>query len=504
MSHPGSRLPSQTVTPALDRFERLYRMLLESIPSSILLIDPHMRVVSANRNFISKSRIAEAEVTGRPLEDVVPPAIWQHLHLRVSVGEVFRTGHALRGGRVSYRAPGLATRIYYYSLVPFRWEDRIEYVMLLMEDVTEKVRLGEEAHRAERHLASVVESANDLVVSMDVDGRVLTWNTAAARITGYEESEVRNCNLCELCLPSQGAALRTVLAAVPSQGRTDPVEVEMVSRGGGSIPISWVCSPMKDTDSRVRGVVAVGRDLTERRKFEAQLLRSEKLAALGVMAGGIAHEIRNPLAVVSAAAQMLLEMPLAREVQQACAGKIHQGVQRIARVVESLLRFARPSNEGAMTPLNLIQVVREASALVAGQLRVARVELRTSVPPGPVHVRGNAGLLQQLLTNLLLNALNALPGPGGEIRLSLEQGPREAILRIADTGRGIRAADLPKVFDPFFTTMPVGQGTGLGLSICYAIVQQHDGKIDIASEEGKGATVTVLLPLEPPEDSSTS
>lgn len=481
---------------AADRSARLYRMLLDSIPSSVLLLDPQLAIVSANQNFLQKARLAEAEVSGQQLEKVFPPVIYQHMNLRQRISDVFRTGEALKGERMAYRAPGLPTRTYYYSLIPFRLANKIENVMLLMDDVTDMIRLGEEARRAERHLASVVESASDIVLSMDVRGRIQTWNTAAVRITGFEHTEVWNRNLCDLVQPGQRSALTAILERVSLQGRTEPIELELVNRTGQAAPISWVFSAMRDAERKVVGLVAIGRDLTERRKFEAQLLQSEKLVALGVMAGGIAHEIRNPLAVVSSAAQLLLQKALSPQVQLECAERIHRNVQRVAGTIESLLRFARPSDKGLMRSLDLLPVIQEAVVLVANQIKLAKIELREDYPQTPVLVHGNVGLLQQLVTNLLLNAVNAMEEKGGAIAVSLERGSTQAILRVQDTGHGIASDHLPKVFDPFFTTMPLGKGTGLGLSISYAIAQQHEGKIEIASQPGKGTTVTVLLPLE--------
>ena len=477
------------------RSDKLYRMLLDSIPSSVLLLDPQLHVVAANRNFLQKARVQESQILGQRLDAVFPSAIYQLMNLRLRISDVFSNGAALQGERMQYRAPGLPARTYYYSLIPFRWEDKIENVMLLMEDVTDMLRLGEEARRAERHLASVVESASDIVLSMTVDGNIRTWNTAAVRITGYEEGSVRQRKLVDLCQPQQYAALSNVLASVPHQQRTSPVEVELISHDGTLIPISWVFSAMRDEDGQVVGLVALGRDLTERRKFEAQLIQSEKLAALGVMAGGIAHEIRNPLAVVSCAAQLLLKKPLDKHVQVECAEGIYRNVLRVAGIIESLLHFARPADKGIMKSLDFVPIIREALGLAANHAKVAKVEIRPQYPASPVFIRGNAGLLQQLVMNFVLNAINAMPEEGGTIRLTLTNQNDEAVLQVIDTGCGIPVANLQKVFDPFFTTMPVGKGTGLGLSICYAIVEQHEGKIDITSQHEHGTAVTVTMPL---------
>ena len=214
--------------PGPERYEKLYKMLLASIPSSVLLVDTQLRIASANQNFLTKARVREREVTGQRLEDVFPAVIYEHMNFRRRIADVFRTGNAVKDEQMVYRAPGLPTRTYYYSLVPFAWGQTIEYVMLLMEDVTDKVRLGEEVRQAERRLASVVESASDVVVSTDVAGAVLTWNTAAGRITGYGEAEVQGRRLCDLCIEDDRGAMigenLTAIGAAQNAGEVDDLK----------------------------------------------------------------------------------------------------------------------------------------------------------------------------------------------------------------------------------------------------------------------------------------
>ena len=265
-----SRAGNADKLPSAEHYEKLYKMLLTSIPSSVLLLDRGLRVISANRNFLQKARLVEPEVIGRRLEEVFPSVIYDHMNLGSRIMEVFRTGEALDGEQMVYRAPGLPTCHYYYSVIPFVWGDKVEITMLLMNDVTEQIRLGKEAKNAERHLAGIVESASDLVISTDVRGRVQTWNTAAEGSMGFTQEEARNRHLWDFCEGTHREALAGILCAGPSHSSTEPVEVEMVSRKGGSIPISWVFSPMRNGDGQVVGLVAMGRDLTERRKLEAQ------------------------------------------------------------------------------------------------------------------------------------------------------------------------------------------------------------------------------------------
>jgi PAS domain S-box-containing protein len=474
---------------------RLCSMLMNSVPSSVLLLDQQMRIVSANRKFLLKSRLPASLVIGRCLGDVFPPVIYRNMNFGWRVAEVFRTGQAVEGERMLYRAPGLPARTYYYSLVPFRWEERIRNVLLLMEDVTDMIRLGEDARKAERHLASVIESASDIVLSMHPSGKILTWNTAASQITGFEEHKVRDRHLGELCSESQRPMLYSALKTACQPGRIERNEVNLISHDGRVIPIAWVFSAMRDTQKQVVGIVAVGRDLTERHRLETQLRQAEKLAALGVMAGGIAHELRNPLAVISSSAQLLGDKRLPPEAQADCVERIIRGSMRMGGIIENLLHFARPSDEGRKERLDLGTVLRETIASLAEHPETQQTEIEVRVPGFPVAVDGNSCLLQQLITNLIQNAVHAMTDRHGKIHLVLERTDTQAVLLVSDEGRGINPAHLDKVFDPFFTDMPVGKGTGLGLSICHSIVQQHEGSIKIASDEGNGTSVKVLLPL---------
>jgi len=469
-------------------------MLLDAIPSSVLLIDAQLRVVSANRNFLEKARRSEAETLGQRIGEVFPPLILDHMDLARRVRRAFELNEATRGERMTYRAPGLGSRIYYYSLIPIAWGKTVQHVMLLLEDVTEQVRLGEEARRAERHLASVVESASDLVLSTDVDGQILTWNAAAERLSGYPGDEVRGRLFSEQCAVPQRALVSRAFGAARRGREFGTAEWDLVTKPGALVPVAWVGSAMKDDVGRVVAIVVVGRDLTERRKFEAQLLQSQKLAALGVLAGGIAHEIRNPLAISSSAAQFLLEDPDDPEFRRECAEKVQAGIQRASVIIENLLRFARPRARTDMEPLDLVPVVRDAAALVVNQARLQQIRMVVDLPSQPVLVNGVTSMLQQVFMNLILNAVNAMP-EGGLLRVSVERAGTEGQIRVADTGHGIPAGEMGNIFDPFYTTRPVGHGTGLGLSICYSIVKQHSGAIDVESVEGRGSVFTVRLPL---------
>jgi signal transduction histidine kinase len=163
-------------------------------------------------------------------------------------------------------------------------------------------------------------------------------------------------------------------------------------------------------------------------------------------------------------------------------------------IIENLLRFARPSVETNLKEIHLGSLFEETLSLVTNQARIQKIELRAQLPPEPVLINGMEGLLQQAFLNLLLNAIKAMPD-GGVLSVSLGKTDNEAWVSISDTGHGIAPEDLNNIFDPFYTTAPAGKGSGLGLSICYSIIKQHFGTITVDSEEGKGSTFTVRLPI---------
>ncbi|PIU52524.1 MAG: PAS domain-containing sensor histidine kinase [Deltaproteobacteria bacterium CG07_land_8_20_14_0_80_60_11] len=490
----GKSVTALDNSPESQRYQQLYDMLLEAIPSSVLLIDRDLRIASANRNFLEKNRRTLPDTIGHRLDEVFPAIIIDQMDFPGRIRQVFEKNFRIKGDRMTYRAPGIPLRIYYYSILPFSWQGVVELAMLLMDDVTEQVRLSEEVRRVERHLASVVESAQDIVLSTDMEGQILTWNTAAERLSGFTLYAVRGHNFFDFCAGDDQGEMERIFANLQAGKEAQMAEWDLKTRDGGRIPVSWIFSPMKDHLGETAGIVAVGRDLTERRKFEAQLLQSQKLAALGVMAGGIAHEIRNPLAVCGSAAQFIMDEAVTPEFRQECAHKIHTGIQRASMIIENLLRFARPTVPPDSKEINLTSLLSETLSLVTNQARIAKIELQAQLPREAILISGTEGLLQQAFMNLLLNAIKAMPD-GGELGVALGQANGEAWVSISDTGQGIAPGDLENIFDPFYTTAPVGQGTGLGLSICYSIIKQHFGTITVESEAGRGSAFTVSLPI---------
>ncbi len=486
--------------PLSNLYQQLYEGILASIPASVLLLDRGLHVVSANRNFLEKSHRNQDSTIGEELSAVFSPVLLAYTRLEERVRKVFVTGRA-DDGEMTYRAPGLSTRIYFYRLTPIPDESngQVDYVMLLMEDITERVRLGEEVRRAERHLASVVESANDIVVSMDPNGIILTWNRTAEELTGYDHAAVQGLPLADICTPENRETLQTLLWEMARSGKKrDNLEANLMTKSGKTLCVAWSLAVMHNDKNAVFSFVAFGRDLTEYRGMQAQLFQSDKMASLGVMAGGIAHEIRNPLGICSAAAQLLQEHPEDVTFVRTASTKIYNAVQNASATVENLLKFARPAQDLSIHDHLLSQSINEIVShtldLMANEATSRQIEIHQYLEDDLPSVFGNENLLQQVFTNLVLNAINAMPG-GGQLTVTTRVSDKKILIDFCDTGRGISAQHIEHIFDPFFTTMPLGKGVGLGLSISYTIVKQHHGRITVNSQIGRGSTFTVSLPV---------
>ena len=482
------------VHTAPSEIEGLYRVLLNTIPVSVLLVARDLRIALANRNFLEKSRRTIEETVDRRVQEVLPPAILDNTEIIQRIQKVFEANEPTQGEKISFRAPGGLIRIYYYRVLPLAARDHGEFAVVVLEDVTEQAQLSDDIHRLERRLAIVVENTSEIILSTDPEGRILSWNKSAEQITGYTPQEAENRFFYEFCGKEHEAEVNRIFVEGKEAGAPRTTLWNLVKKGGSVIPITWTCSPMLDDRAKPIGLVVVGRDLTEARKLEVQLLQAQKLAALGVLAGGIAHELRNPLAICSSAAQFLMEEEIEPKFRRECAQKVCLGMRRASMIIEHLLKFARPSARKDFTRVDLVSVLKETLGLIADQAEVQLIELRAQYPEIPVFILGDAHLLQLVFMNLFLNSIHAMPN-GGRLSVNVGMNLHEITVQVSDTGHGIPAADINDIFDPLFSNSTKINGTGLGLPLCHAVVKQHAGAIEVESGPGQGSTFTIRLKL---------
>jgi signal transduction histidine kinase len=246
------------------------------------------------------------------------------------------------------------------------------------------------------------------------------------------------------------------------------------------------------------GTILLIEDVTDRVRLEEHLQISEKMASIGLLAAGVAHEVNTPLTGISSFTQMLLEGADPADPKTALLEKIERQTFRAAKIVNGLLTLSRPGTPGGeRMPVDLNTVITDVCSLLEHQLSVGRIRVRRELSPSLPPVSGIEHQLQQVFLNLFLNARDAMPS-GGWLTVTTRVDGGEVVAEVSDTGSGIPPEQLARIYDPFFTTKAIGRGTGLGLSITYGIVRDHGGAIRCDSAQGHGTRFTVMLPQSVP------
>ncbi|HEX7122579.1 MAG TPA: GAF domain-containing protein [Gemmatimonadaceae bacterium] len=370
--------------------------------------------------------------------------------------------------------------------------ERLAEPITLALDVATRAEEDRERSEREQLLASALATMDQPVFILDLARRIRYANGAAESEYGYVADELTRLSFDEL-VASSAPARRVDAAHLAIPGSTWKTEQVHQRKDGSRFPAAVVLSYIRDAAGDVCGQVVHLRNVTDEQRIEAQLRQSEKLAALGELVAGVAHEVNNPLAGISALAELMLEDSLSPELRES-ARLIKRESDRASSVVRDLLTFARKEGQ-ARDPVDLGEVVRLATRLRAFNLRRREIRLELDLDPATPLVRGDASQLQQVVLNLIVNAEHAMQESKVR-RLVVRLGPTAAgaYLAISDTGTGMTEEVKQRVFEPFFTTKPPGQGTGLGLSVSYGIVQAHGGSIGVESEPGAGTTFTIILP----------
>ena len=359
-----------------------------------------------------------------------------------------------------------------------RWKARVE-------------ESGRELRRTEQRNQLVLDSALDAVVTLDSTGRITAWNPRATLIFGYERMEAlgkRILHLLQLDLPEK---MRSCLFVDECEGLDRPVEVTALHRDGREIPVELALSAIRDDQTKIYGVFI--RDLTDKKKLEAHLRLTDRLASAGTLVAGVAHEINNPLAYLSTNLE-LLEQGGRSDKQLRALDAAQEAAQRIRAIVSDLQTFATNKNDHRVTNVDVAQVLQSTMRMAGNEMRHrARTEER--IEPVPL-VRADPARLGQLFLNLLINAAQSIEDDAVETNLigvALFEREGRVIIEIADTGCGIAPEIRDQIFDPFLTTK-ASSGSGLGLYICHQIVSSLEGTIEFSANGTRGTRVEVALP----------
>jgi two-component system, NtrC family, sensor kinase len=374
------------------------------------------------------------------------------------------------------------------------------YVAVAIENsllYQEQTKRAEELALLKEFNESIVESINVGILAADSTGRVTACNSALEEMLGLRRDEAIAEHVEDLFAEDFAETLRQVLGGAGwelSEVR-NIYKLHTATRRGRTLILNISLAPLKRADERAAGgALVVLEDVTARVRLEEQLQQREKLSSIGLLAAGVAHEINTPLTGVSSYTQMLLGMLADADPKHALLQKIRRQTDRATGIVNNLLNFSRTGGVTEFVEVDMNRVLDDTLQLLEPQLRMSRVSIEREYADDLPRVFGNAGKLQQVFTNLLLNARDAIPD-GGRITLRTSSGERDTVtVTVADTGIGIAAENVARIYDPFFTTKGVGRGTGLGLAVSYGIVQEHSGHISVESTPGRGTTFRITLP----------
>ena len=511
------------VEEELASVKERYQMLFSKASEGIMFMDTDGRIIGANEAYAAMHGYSIDEIKSMNIRQLVVPHVGQFFQERVArimKGETvqFESEHVRKDGSTSLQEVSA-------SYITIGGE---HFIQSFSRDITERRRLA----LASNYLKAIVDSAEDAIIGKDLDGNVTSWNLGAARMFGYSASEMLGTSILRL-IPAERHDEEQQILHKLRQGETmGHFETVRRKKDGGMVEVSVTASPIKDIYGRVVGVSKVVRDISQRKILEklalevalakaavenadkrateieaayqelkrtqGLLIQSEKMSAIGVMSAGIAHELNNPLTVI---------LTLARDhlVQDEPAGassdyrNIALAGERMARIIRGLLDFSRPSS-GQRGECNGNEMIEGVLGYVQKIMMGPNVEVQKDYGKDLPPFKVDRNRLEQLVIILIGNAVDAMDKKGVlkiATRRVLVEGKAFVEIEFTDSGCGIKAEDVDKIFDPFYTTKRPGKGTGLGLSVANAIIKEHHGEISVESPpagQAHGATFKVRLP----------
>lgn len=482
---------------ALQQNRERFRQIAENVADLIVMLDITGRCMYCNPAYTATIG------KGRELAD---HDVFAHIHPddREAARELFRTtirsGSGTRGEYRLTREDGAVRYVEAQNSVVRDSSGAVAHVLVVARDLTER-RTAEERIRWQ---AALLDRAQDAIVTRDMQDRITYWNQSAARIYGWTATEALGRSVTELWTEDEAqieAARRATLFYGEWMG-----EMRQRSRTGSELVMQSRWSLVQTAEGTPAGFLIINTDIAEKKRLEAQFLRVQRTESIGLLAGGVAHDINNVLVPIVIAADLLESKITEDEETRTCLESIRTSAQHGTALVRQLLAFARGA-VGEQAELSLVPLVTDFIGF-ARQTFARGIEIVAAPAESVWRIRGDATQLKQVLMNLCINARDAMPN-GGSITIRLENqrldeaaatalrevkaGPH-VMITVSDTGTGMAPAVLEKIFDPFFTTKEVGKGTGLGLAAVRGIVKGHNGTITVESQPGRGTSFRIYVP----------
>lgn len=474
--------------------EEQFRALAESSPTGIVIQqDGHL--VYGNPRFAEMARCLRREIAGLSLWDFFSPE--DANVLRAQITRRRNSGGAAQAPDQLVFRPLKGPPLWCEVAVADAIYRNREAMIANLLDVTERVRAQLEVQRERDFSNNIINAADAIIMALDSEGRIVRFNPAGERITGYTEAELIGHPMWEQLVPEgmrqQSKELLAEITAGQTRGQT---ESTWITKTGEERIIAWRYVTQTDAEGRVLGIIAVGIDVTQQRILERQSMAAERLRALGQMAGGVAHDLNNTLAGILGPAELLLleeQDPRRREDLTAIVSAARRGAETVRRIQ----RFSQARTDLDRQVFDLRQLVDEVIYTTRprwrdqAQRQGTTIRIVNEVPPD-ILVEGSSGEIGNVLTNLIVNACEAMPD-GGDIIIAGRQQGSNVEFWVTDTGTGMSEETLANIFQPFFSTKGA-ENSGLGLAVIRGIVLRHGGNIEVTSTLGVGTTFTVSLP----------
>ncbi len=476
---------------AIRQSEERYRRLVEVSPDAIFVIrddriafinDQGVKLFGAN---------SPDDIVGKSSLELIHPD--DRVAVRARIEELIEGRETVP--LVEEKILGLDGRVVDVEVSAVRF---IDYkgvgIQVVLRDIGERKRIARTLQKERDFIAAVLETAGALVVVLNRDGRILRFNRACEKTTGYSSEEVLGRRVWDLfVIPEEVDAVKAVFERLRGGEPRNDYENYWKGKDGFLRRISWSNTVLTDSSGKVDYVVASGLDITDFKHMQEQLRKTERIAELGTLASGMAHEIGTPMNVILGRAEYLLQRTADEGMKKGLATIITQ-IERITKVMNQLLVFARrkPPDRQAV---DLGEIVEDSLEMFQERMTHSRITVEKTIEADIPSIHVDRDQLVQVLINLLMNSLHAMP-EGGRIRLSLDRENNYVRFGVSDTGHGMPEEIRSKVFEPFFTTKDFGKGTGLGLTVVKGIIEEHSGTIAVESAVDKGTTFWIRLPLD--------
>ena len=491
------------------------RSLIEASLDPLVTIGPDGRITDVNAETEAVTGYNRSELIGKDFSDYFT----EPEKARTGYREVFRSG-SLRDYPLEIRnRDGHITSVLYNASVYRNDAGDVVGVFAAARDITERKRAEEALRESEEKYRNVLESIDEAYFELDLKGNMTFFNDSACSISGYSKSELMGMNYRQYTSPEAAKMLGAVFSNIYQTGERESLyDFALIMKDKSIHNMELSVNLMRDSEGDAIGFRCIARDVTARRQVEEEkrnlnerLQRSEKMESLGVLAGGVAHDLNNVLGVIIGYAELFLMQMSEESPWKKQASAIMQSSQRASAIVQDLLTMARRGVSGREV-LNLNKIIADCQQTPEFEKLCSYhpfVKIKADLEPELLNISGSSVHLAKTLFNLVSNASEAMP-KGGVVTIKTTnqyldkpiQGHDEVqegdyvVLSVSDTGEGISAADMKRMFEPFYTKKAMGRsGTGLGLTVVWGTVKDHNGYIDVQSEEGKGSIFTLYFPV---------